>query len=107
MADIRVGDLWGDAYNANQDGVNGVLCLTPAGSSIIQAMKSITVTPENTEIVTAGQMAKNAIAPSGYKVALFLLRHSNLTLSSILTIIRLPNRVINMAKRAIRKIIRL
>lgn len=106
LADIRVGDLWGEAYKSNQDGVNGVLCMTPKGGSVIQDMKSIAVISEKTEVVIEGQMAKNAVAPSGYKWALFLLRNSNFKLSSILTIIRLPNRVINIAKRAICKIIR-
>ena len=37
-ADIRMGDLWGSKYLKNEDGVTGILILTPTGKKILDSI---------------------------------------------------------------------
>lgn len=90
-ADIRIGDLWGEKYMKNQDGVSGVLCFTDRGNKAVKSNSNIFLAPESPDVVAAGQMDSNASVPSGYKVARFFIRHSNLSLSHILNIVDRAN----------------
>lgn len=104
LADIRVGDLWGEKYNSNQLGINGVLCLTTKGNETLRAIESVTLNKESADIVAAGQMAKNAVKPVGYRLSMLLLRHSNLSLNRILTILKRLNRLYTLPSKAIYKL---
>ena len=104
LADIRVGDLWGESYNSNQSGVNGILCLTAKGNTIIRSMDSIVLTQESKDVVTEGQMAKNAAKPVGYNLSMFLLQHSKLSLNQILESLRKLNRLYSLPSKVIYKL---
>lgn len=64
-ADIRVGDLWGEKYKKQTDGVSAVLALTEKGKSIIDELKGICqCIPETFDVVTDGQMSHSPEMPS-------------------------------------------
>lgn len=54
-ADIRIGDLWGETYQDNQDGVSGAVAFTEKGKDILQHI-NCELTEHPFEIVAEGQM---------------------------------------------------
>ncbi|MBR4118734.1 MAG: Coenzyme F420 hydrogenase/dehydrogenase, beta subunit C-terminal domain [Bacteroidales bacterium] len=106
MADIRIGDLWGDEYKNEEKGVSGLICYTENGGELISSLKNTSLIIHSNETVTQGQMKNNAKKPRGYKFVNFLLKIKPLKLSNILTIkeyiilsIDLPKIIINKLKR--------
>lgn len=104
LADIRLGDLWGNKYQHEERGVNGVICFTDKGSSLLSDVLDIAIIKESN--VTEGQMTGNALKPKGYEIAKVLLR-LNISLEFILKIVRIytsavsfPIRVINRLRRS-------
>ncbi len=66
-ADIRIGDLWGRKYAHDEEGVNGVLCLTQKGLDLLQEMKDVLHIESSTlEIIGEAQMKKCAHRPLSY-----------------------------------------
>lgn len=64
MADIRVGDLWGEKYKYNNEGISGVLTFSPKGEEIMQEMANFcTIIPEKVEIVISEQIKTNTFKP--------------------------------------------
>lgn len=59
-ADIRIGDLWGEAYNDNQEGVSALVAFTKTGESVIASLKNVTLVEHPFEVVAEGQMKENA-----------------------------------------------
>ncbi len=62
-ADIRIGDFWGTKYKMFNEGVCAVLTFTPKGDAILKEMDSLTLEPNEVNIVTEGQMKGNASRP--------------------------------------------
>lgn len=107
-ADIRIGDLWGNAYQKDDDGISGIVVLTEKGENILKNMETIVVVKEPAEIVTEGQMTKSAKRPLGYLLTRYLIK-TNMSLKSIDDIIKyeyiivnLPRLIINRLKRIMR-----
>lgn len=66
-ADIRVGDLWGSKYAKDEEGVNGVVCLTEKGTELMKDMDGkLYSEPSSVNIVCESQMKKGARRPSSY-----------------------------------------
>ena len=59
-ADIRIGDLWGETYSNDEKGVSALVSFTEKGKYIIENLKGITLKEQPLNIVTEGQMKKNA-----------------------------------------------
>lgn len=75
-ADIRIGDLWGRAYEKDEDGVNGVVCFTQKGKDLLNEMQSILhIEPSSLDIVGESQMKKCAHKPISYK---YVMKHLKL-----------------------------
>ncbi|NDV47271.1 4Fe-4S dicluster domain-containing protein [Paludibacter sp. 221] len=55
-ADIRIGDLWGNTYRHNEEGVSGLIVFSERGKEIIENMQICKLQEITTEIVTEGQM---------------------------------------------------
>lgn len=82
-ADIRIGDLWGKKYAHDDEGVNGVVCVTTKGKDIIREMKDVLcLEPSTKGIVCESQMSKCAHLPLSYKLVMKGL-HSSMNLRSI------------------------
>lgn len=56
-ADIRIGDLWGQVYEDNQEGVSAVIAITEKGNAVLKQC-NITLEEHDFEIVAEGQMKK-------------------------------------------------
>lgn len=54
-ADIRIGDLWGNKYKNNKEGVSGVIVFTERGNNALQKT-DCTLIEESLSVVTEGQM---------------------------------------------------
>lgn len=59
-ADIRIGDLWGEAYSKDEKGVSALIAFTKKGQHIIENLKGVTLKEQPLNIVAEGQMKKNA-----------------------------------------------
>ena len=63
-ADIRMGDLWGSKYLKNEDGVTGILILTPTGKKILDSITpNCGVVEETQKTVFEGQLSRNISIP--------------------------------------------
>lgn len=108
LADIRIGDLWGDEYKNEENGVSGLICYTPKGEDLISNIKNATFIVHNNEIVTQGQMSNNAKKPRCYKFINCLLKISSMKLNTILRTkeyvllcVDLPKIIFNKLKRVL------
>lgn len=61
-ADIRIGDLWGKTYNKDEKGVSALIAFTPKGENVIKSLNNVTLIEHPFEVVSEGQMKKNAQA---------------------------------------------
>ena len=74
-ADIRIGDLWGKAYQHDEKGVSAVLALTRQGRELIGFLKEhVNFIAEDIAVVTAGQMQKSSAKPILYKIYIWMLK---------------------------------
>lgn len=59
-ADIRIGDFWGPTYNDDEKGVSALIAFTNKGQNAINSLLDVTLIEHPLEVVTEGQMKKNA-----------------------------------------------
>ncbi len=85
-ADIRIGDLWGETYKNNEDGVSGILCFTQRGNAFLKSVNKIELSPQIAKVVGEGQMKKNAAKPWGYRFIVNILKIKYLSLSNVIKI---------------------
>ena len=104
-ADIRIGDLWGNTYKDNEEGVSALIAFTEKGEKLIEGLHDVTLIEHAFETVAEGQMQKNAKGRELRSVIMLLLRHS-VSLQSILfkTVYNLQ-RGVNVFKTKIRRIL--
>lgn len=110
-ADIRIGDLWGNTYKDNEEGVSGVSIFTDKGLETLNQC-NITLKEHSFEIIAEGQMKKMPQKHSAYYKTMTLLRdEKNLLpeimqkISSDLFIIKLCDRL-KHPKRTLKGLIR-
>ena len=109
-ADIRIGDLWGRTYSADNKGTSAVLAFTRKGLDIIDTLASsaCTVDKVDVDVATEGQMKHSAVEP-WVKPFIFNALRSNHPLKSIADkwcriyqISILPKRAFNKFKRIVK-----
>jgi coenzyme F420-reducing hydrogenase beta subunit len=59
-ADIRIGDLWGNTYKDNEEGVSALISFTEKGRQVISDLHDVTLVEHPFEVVAEGQMKRNA-----------------------------------------------
>ena len=94
-ADIRIGDLWGETYKDNTEGVSALLVFTHTGKELIQSMQGIELVPHDVDVVVEGQMKYKLKYP---KIA----RWTILTLAKLgvsLSVLVFTTRVFNKFRR--------
>lgn len=103
-ADIRIGDLWGETYKDNEEGVSAIVAFTEKGRELINELQGVTLTEHPFEIVAEGQMKENAKPALLSSFIVFLLR-KGVGLNSILfkTIYNIQ-RFINVVKIRLKNI---
>lgn len=102
-ADLRIGDMWGNKYSKNDDGVNSLIVLTEKGRSIINKMEDCLFVEEDLKYVSEGQYKKSAKAPFIRKCVIKELK-GNKSLSYIHSLYCKPYIYLNFPKRVIMKI---
>ena len=81
-ADIRIGDLWGDTYCENKEGVSALISFTQKGRKTIQKLNNVTLIEHPFNVVAEGQMKQNARRKAITPIVMYLLRN-NVSLTSI------------------------
>lgn len=99
-ADIRIGDLWGHAYGADESGTNGVIAFTEKGKELINSLNTCSFENVPDKIVTAAQMAKCPSQPLIYNMVLQAL-HKEMPLDRIYKKYIVPYRILRIPKRAV------
>ena len=61
-ADIRIGDLWGNTYKTDENGVSALIAFTTKGREIVENLKDVTLIEHPFDVVAERQMKKNAKA---------------------------------------------
>lgn len=74
-ADIRIGDLWGDAYKGEEKGVSALVSFTSKGEKIINDLKNVTLVKYPLDIVAEGQMKSNSKSKTMSPLIMYLLRN--------------------------------
>ena len=106
-ADIRIGDLWGNKYRNNEDGVSALITFTPKGEDVVSMLKNVTIKEHTMEIVAEGQMKSNAKkAKTAWLAKLMLNNDKQYSMRQWNLLIKL-DRLINLPKRIVNKIKRI
>ena len=79
-ADIRIGDLWGQTYSKNEEGVSGVIILTQKGEDIIKSC-NCELEKSSLEIVSEIQMKQSPQRPLYHKLMMYVLESKSLDIS--------------------------
>lgn len=85
-ADIRIGDLWGNTYEENENGVSAVIAFTEKGDEVLRQCNS-TFIAHPFEVVAEGQMKTCPNVPSYSKDIWKILRNENSRISQAISII--------------------
>lgn len=86
-ADIRIGDLWGNVYQKNEDGVSAVIAFTEKGEDILKQC-NCELEPCSIDVVTEGQMKSNPKRGFLGKLIMFELKKSERSLRVIFLMLR-------------------
>lgn len=96
-ADIRIGDLWGETYKDNDNGVSALITFTDKGKKVVEQLKDVTFVEHPFEVVAEGQMRKNCkFKEMAFAVKWFLktkLSINNLILRTIFFIQKVINKM--------------
>lgn len=102
-ADIRIGDLWGETYRDNEDGVSGIAAFTKRGKEVIESMKDITLVEHPFSIVAEGQKRENTKELLLSPLLLFCLRQHRTFTNIPFRCFFAIQRIINVVKLKINK----
>lgn len=99
-ADIRIGDLWGRAYQHDKLGTNAIITFTAKGENILHKLSECHLTPISSAVCTEGQMDKCPSMPIVYRPLMKML-HTDKSLSYIYDRIIKPYRLLSIPKRGV------
>lgn len=97
-ADIRIGDLWGATYKADDKGVSALVCFTEKGRQIVGSLKNVTLVEHPFDVVAEGQMKENAKAKEMYPMVMWYLKKEYSLCSPLFKAILLAQRIITRIK---------
>lgn len=106
-ADIRIGDLWGSAFQFDEKGVSALITFTDKGRTIVESLLNVTLEELPLEIVAEGQL-KAPSKPSPISIIVRPLLKSNKiypyslwkVIFKLNTLIKLPRRIIKKINRS-------
>lgn len=93
-ADIRIGDMWGDTYKDNEDGVSCAIAFTNLGKTVLTNL-NCEIIPYSFEIVASGQLKKSLVFPRYIRKLLIIGAKKKWILINILA---LASRAVNRFK---------
>lgn len=85
-ADIRIGDLWGKTYKDNEDGVSAAIAFTEKGNELLKEC-NCELLEHPFELVSEGQMKKNALNMSLLRRVMLYMIQGNYKLKSCINLI--------------------
>ena len=91
-ADIRIGDLWGDTYKGDEEGVSAVVAFTEKGETILHQC-NCTFIAHPLEVVAEGQMKTSPDIPPYAKDIWEVLRDESATIIQAISIINRFERI--------------
>ena len=97
-ADIRIGDLWGSAYEKNEDGVSAAIAFTEKGNDVLK-QTNCSLIEHPFEVVAEGQMKEKVVKPAIFPVVSYALKTSVPLVGIIFKMILFSNRVLNKLSR--------
>lgn len=97
-ADIRIGDLWGSAYEKNEDGVSAAIAFTEKGNDVLK-QTNCSLIEHPFEVVAEGQMKEKVVKPAIFPVVSYALKTSVPLYGIIFKMILFSNRVLNKLSR--------
>lgn len=97
-ADIRIGDLWGSAYEKNEDGVSAAIAFTEKGNDVLK-QTNCSLIEHPFEVVAEGQMKEKVVKPAILPVVSYALKTSVPLDGIIFKMILFTNRVLNKLSR--------
>lgn len=103
-ADIRIGDLWGDTYKDNEEGVSAAIAFTPKGEEWLRRT-DCTLVEHPFETVAEGQMKKNCDVAASAPMVMCLLRGSAVKSERMWRIVFCADAVLHLFYRAVNKLL--
>lgn len=97
-ADIRIGDLWGKTYKANQEGVSAVVTFTQKGEELLR-QSNCTWISHPIEIVAEGQMKVSPERPRIHGRVMRMLADDTSSIKEIQDVINRYKRIKQMTDR--------
>lgn len=97
-ADIRIGDLWGNTYKENENGVSAAIALTDKGNEVFRQC-NCTFIEHPFDVVAEGQMKTSPNLPSYSKDIWKILRNERSTIFQAISIINRYERAIRWKNR--------
>ena len=105
-ADIRIGDLWGNEYHNNQDGVSGAIAFTEVGNRVLESCNCELI-EHSFATVGSGQIRAKVKCPLTRKYIMNALREGKLSLLQIYNKYQRPYKYLMFPVRIINKIKRI
>lgn len=105
-ADIRIGDLWGNTYKDNEEGVSALVTFTDRGEMLINQLEGCKLIEHSFDIVAEGQMKKNAGKSHLSTLVIKMLKSDIIYPMMVWKSIFLINDLLKLPRRAIRKLIK-
>lgn len=103
-ADIRIGDLWGNTYKNDENGVSALVAFTKRGRQVVERLKDVTLVEHPFEVVAEGQMKKNAQAKEMKPLVMAFLRRGVELDGSLFNLIMNLQKFIAYAKAGTKKL---
>ncbi len=104
-ADIRIGDLWGQKYKSNKEGVSAVLSITSQGEELLQSLENIQLIDEKIDVVTESQM-KRSPDRRVYVASIMRELRGDRALETIYNIYVVPYKIVTYPLLFVKKVIR-
>ena len=102
-ADIRIGDLWGNTYKDNDQGVSALITFTTKGKEIVEQLKDVTLVEHPFEVVAEGQMKENTHKAPTYPIVMNFLKSGFGLDSLVWKTLHFFNRVIGKIRYILQK----
>lgn len=97
-ADIRIGDLWGQTYLHDEDGVSGVVAFTKKGDDILHNI-NCHIVEHSLTVIAEGQMKKNPSKPLLSYIVMCCLKKDYSSLAFLTSLAKLQAKWVKLRRR--------
>ena len=96
-ADIRIGDMWGETYKDDEDGVSCAIAFTKKGNDVLKHINCKLI-KYPFSVVAEGQMQSNPVLPRSYSINLSIIK-SRIGLKKTVFLCKFLTRALSYLKR--------